>query len=452
MTQQMERLPANLRQIEETLHPLAVMLEYPLALPEVTDVNDASWGHLYGAIIDGIGLSPKNFQLLYPFTSWDWPVANRGYTQAAQWDFCATVPQYSATGAYVSSGTTFNDAYQQLLNVVKADTSDPALEGRIAEARNILTIATNDYIMTYDQAQADYVRQTGGTNMPPFSEWLGSAGAISWKTQLAAARQTVEAKQRVLDQLLSETQTPGLIDAKERFRNQEYYTKYQNSELSGFPAVPGYSLSMDSTTWLQRVKAGGGMSGEVSFQNRSAQYDYSKTWAGGSSTVGNAFWSVNVGGSWERIDEFARDDNLEVTVSFKAWDQITIQSGRWYNGAFVSSVRQGPFIRGYSPYGSGSDSPVWGKKGFMTAQKVGMIVCYKPSFTIKVSEQSFSAFSEKWQVCGGLQIGPFRFSGGGGSTTSGWRRDAATKTFTGTSTGEGAQILGTTINLINPAE
>jgi hypothetical protein len=161
---------------------------------------------------------------------------------------------------------------------------------------------------------------------------------------------------------------------------------------------------------------------------------------------------VNVGGSWERIDEFGRDESLEVTVSFKAWDQISIQAGRWFNGAFVNSARQGPFIPPYSPYGGGSDAAVWGKKGIMSAQKVGMMVCYKPSFTIKVSEQSFSAFSERWQVCAAIQIGPFRFSGGGGSTTSGWRRDSSARTFTGTSTGEGAQILGTTINLINPAE
>jgi hypothetical protein len=452
MTQQLERIDFRQRNLATLAEIPAVTMEYPAALPENADQNNTSWSRLYGALIDGLGLSPRSFQLIYPFMSWDWPVANVGYTGAAQYNFCSTSPLFSATGAYVSSGVTFNDSYKQMLNVVKADTTDPALEQQIVEARNLLTLATNEYSQTYQQVQIEYTRQTGGTNTPTFETWLGGPGALSWRTQLDGLAQVVAARQRVLDQLLSETQTPGLNDAKDRYNNKDYYTKFQDSTLAKFPEVPGYSLSQDATTWLQRVKAGGGMAGEISVQNSSAAYDYSRTWAGGSASVGTFFWSVNVGGSWERIDEFGSDNSLEATVSFKAWDQIAIQAGRWYNGAFVTSVENGPFIRGYSPYGGDEGKAVWGKEGIMAAQKVGMIVCYKPSFNIRVSAQSFSSFSQKWDACAGLRIGPFEFKGSGGSTTSGWKKDAASSTFSGTSTGEGAQILGSTIALINPAE
>jgi hypothetical protein len=86
----------------------------------------------------------------------------------------------------------------------------------------------------------------------------------------------------------------------------------------------------------------------------------------------------------------------------------------------------------------------------MGVQKVGMLVCYKPSFSIEVSSSSFSSFLEKWKVSGGLRIGPFQFGGGGGSTTSGWKADSATSSFSGTSTSETALIMGVNINLINP--
>ncbi|MEN3332743.1 MAG: hypothetical protein V7641_2108 [Blastocatellia bacterium] len=438
-------------EISNSDHVLATTSEHPLTTAAFADDNDKAWNHLYGAMIEGLGVLPSNFQLIYPFTTWDWPITPIGFTSAAQWDFCSAVPQFSATGQYTSAGTAFNDAYTSMLNVVKAATTDPQLEAQIAQARNMLQLAANNYDTIYAQSKVAYLSETGGSNTPPYTEWLGTFGGRSWMIQLDSAYKNVQAQQAVYNQLLSETTTPGLKDAQTRAINQDYYTKLQDPSLSTFPAVPGYSLGMDATTWLNKARAGtGGSSGEVGFSNSQQEYDYKKTWAGGSSSVGNFFWSVNVGGSWERIDEFASDSALKVSVSFKAWDQISIQAGRWYNGAFVTGIANGPFIRGYSPYGSSSDKAVWGKGGIMSVQKVGMVVCYKPAFTVTVSESTFSAFSEKWNVSAGLRIGPFSFGGGGGSASSGWKADAATKTFSGTSTAETALIMGTNINLINP--
>mgnify|MGYP006403377275 FL=1 len=116
----------------------------------------------------------------------------------------------------------------------------------------------------------------------------------------------------------------------------------------------------------------------------------------------------------------------------------------------MTGIQKGPFIRGYSPYGDTGTKAVWGPEGIMSAQKVGMFVCYKPAFSITVSSSTFKAFSEKWEVSAGLRIGPFSFSGGGGSSSSGWRSDSSTNTFSGESTAETALIMGTSINLINP--
>jgi hypothetical protein len=438
--------------INNSDHLLATTSENPLTTRAAADVNDKAWNHLYGAIIDGLGVSPENFQLIYPFTTWDWPITPNGYTSAAQWDFCSAVPQFSATGQYTSAGTAFNDAYGAMLNIVSAATTDPKLATAIEQARNMLQLATNNYDTVYAQSKVAYISETGGTNSPVFTEWLGSLGGRSWKVQLDSAWHNVQAQQDVYNQLLSETTTPGLKDAQSRLSNTDYYTKFQDPSLSTFPQAPAYSLAMDATTWLNKVKSGtGGSKGSIGFENSQSEYDYKKTWAGGSTSVGNFFWSVNIGGSWQRIDEFATDSSLKVVVNFEAWDQISIQAGRWYNGAFVSAISNGPFIRGYSPYGDGDVKAVWGPDGIMSVQKVGMIVCYKPSFTISVSESTFNSFSEKWSVSSGLRIGPFNFNGGGGSSSSGWRADKATKTFIGTSTAETALIMGLNINLINPA-
>lgn len=442
---------SNIMKGFDPLDPLALASEHPLVAPGEIDTNDKAWNHLYGAMVDGLNVSPSNFQLIYPFTTWDWPIVPTGYTSAAQWDFCSSVPQFSATGEYTSAGTAFNDSYGSMLNVVSAATSDPKLKADIEQARNMLQLAANNYDTIYKQSVDAYQTETGGTNTPVFTEWLGTLGGRSWQTQLESAWKNVQAQQAVYNQLLSETTTPGLKDAQDRLDNKDYYTKLQDPALATFPAVPGYSIGMDSTTWLNKVKSGtGGSSGSIGFSNSEAQYDYKKTWAGGSASIKKVFWSVNVGGSWERIDEFASDSSLKVDISFQAWDQISITASRWYNGAFVNAIQGGPFIRGYSPYGEGDTKPVWGPNGIMSAQKVGMLVCYKPKFTITVSNSTFKSFSEKWEVSAGLRIGPFSFSGGGGSSSSGWQSNSATNSFTGESTAETALIMGTNINLINP--
>ncbi|NET83138.1 MAG: hypothetical protein F6J94_14760 [Moorea sp. SIO1F2] len=441
---------SDLPLIKTTCDPLATTVEYPLVTPSTVDDNDKAWSLMYKAIIDGIGADPQNFQLIYPFMTWDWPVSLNGYTSSAQWDFISSVPQWSATGQYVSSGTTFDDAYQQMLNVVSAETSDPKLKADINTARNTLNLATNNYNTILKQAQQAYAIETGSTNIPTFTEWQGSSSGKSWSANLESAWTEVEAVQKVLNQFLRQTETPGLYNAQERYRNEEYYTKFQDPSLDTFPSVPSYSISMDATTWVNKVQSGtGGSSGTLSFSNNDSTYDYKDTWAGGSASVSKFFWSVNVGGSWQRIDEFVSDNKLEVTVEFEAWDQITIAAGRWYNGAFVSSIEEGPFTRGFSPRGN-TGKAVWGKNGIMSLQKVGMIVCYKPSFEIQVSSSSFTKFLEKWNVSGGVRIGPFQFGGGGGSTTSGWRANSATNTFSGTSTSDTALIIGVIVNPINP--
>lgn len=428
--------------------------EHPSASLAEMSNNDKAWGLMYGALVDGLGVSPDNFQLQYPFSTWDWQVTSIGYTSAAQWDFCSAVPQFSATGSYASAGTAFNDTYGAVLNVVKAHTTDAALQAELNEANNLLVLATNGYDTIYSQAKNAYDIETGGSNDPTFILWLAGLGGRSWQSKLDAAYKNVQAQQDVYNQLLSETKTPGLNDAISRFHNSEYFTKFQDSSLGGFPPVPAYSIGMDSTTWLGKVKSGkGGSSGKIEFSNSQEEYDYKKTWAKGSASVGNFFWSVEVGGSWEKVEEFATDSSLEVTIEFEAWDQINIDAGRWYNGAFVSSIQEGPFIRGYSPRGAEPGTKaVWGANGIMTIQKVGMIVCYKPKFSITVSDSAFNAFSEKWKVASAIRVGPFSFSGGGGSNSSGWIADSATKTFSGESTSETPLILGVNIKLINPAQ
>jgi len=408
--------------------------------------NDTAWSILYGALINQMGMSPNNFQLLYPFTSWNWPATNLGYTVAPQYDFSASTPQWSATGAYVSSGTRFNDAYGQFLSVIMANTTDPNLQQQILVQQNKVQLAKNDYDTTYQQSVIAYQTDTKGTNDPVFDVWLGSFAGKSWKVALDQKDLVYQQEFANLQSLVAQAQTPGLTDALNQYKNQQFYTKYQDPGLSSFPAVPGWSVSQSSTAWVQQVLAGGGTTGNFSFTMADSAYDYKNTWAKGSTSVGNYFWNVAVNGEWQRVESFQSDQSLSVSVNFKAWDQVSITPGGWYNGGFVSFHKNGPFIKGFTGYKDDTGSTyMWGEGGAMDLMKTGMFVAYQPKIGITLSASAFKEFYQTWKASTGIRIGPFTFGGTTGSTTNTWTKSESGLTLFADSTSTTPLIFGITI-------
>ena len=420
------------------------LLDQRLGAAGAADYDQKPWGLLYKAIIDSVGASPGNFQLLYPFTPWNWATQDVGFVSAALFDFCAAVPQWSAVGAYTSSGDLFHQAYQQFLNVLLAATDSPELRKQILEAQDALTKATNDYTLAYTAAESVYNDTPGAAaNKPPFTEWLASGAGKGWQTKITAATVKMDQAAVNYEAVVGQANTPGLADALTEYANEDFYSKLNDIGLGSFPKVPSYSVSQDAASWVDAVKAGSGPSGAtMGFTNRDQAYDYSKTWAGGSASIKQVFWEVNIDGRWERISEFESDQELEVSVQFEAVDQIQIQPGPWYSGPFVRSMGEGPFILGYSAQGGDGNKAVFGPNGFISLLKTGMFVGYKPTFTISVSQATFDSFVEKFKVAGALRIGPFTIEADGGSEKAQWTSSASGRSFTGTSTSDSPLIIG----------
>ncbi len=417
------------------------------SVADSTTYDQKPWNLLYKAIVDSTGTSPNNFQLLYPFASWNWPTQSVGFLSAQQYDFCAIVPQWSAVGAYVSSGDKFNQAYEQFLNVIVPQTEDPVLRKKITKSERVLTDATNAYTTAYTQAQSVYLDTAGGKdNKPSFTEWLGTAPGKGWQTKITSTETRMNQAQLNYNALVAQANTPGLSNAQAQFKNVDFYSKLTNSGLQNFPKVPLWSVSQNPGAWVDAIKAGDGPAGAtMGFTNRDSSYDFSKTWAGGSVSVSEFFWSVNLSGSWERITEFESDQELAVSIQFEAFDLITVQPADWYNGPFVKSMADGPFIHGYSPYGGDGNKPIFGEKGFIGLLKTGMYVIYKPTFTITTSASTFKSFVEKFKSAIGIRIGPVTIDADGGIESSQWSYSEAGRSFSGTSTSEAPLILGVTI-------
>jgi len=405
--------------------------------------NATAWNLLYGAMIEQLGLSPQKFQLIFPMTSWNWPTNNLGFTNAAQYDFCATMPQWSAVGAYVSSGATFDNAYLQFLNIIQLYTSNPTLQQQIAAAQNNVTQMAQNLQSINAQALSTYNSTVTGNN-PSYTTWLGSSEGLPYATQINTLTLQLTQAQNVVNQLANQQTTPNIAQALAAYATTAYYTKLSDPTLSGFPSVPGWSLSLSSQQWVNQVQGGGGTGGSISIANSSSTYDYSNTWAQGSTGAEGWFWSAYANGSWQQVEQFSTDASLTCSISFKAWDTISITPSKWYSG--TTAFRNGPFRPGYTATNQpGSLAYMFGEGGIIPCFKTGMLVCYQPTITIDVSESTYQSFQQQWSAAAGIQVGPFQIGGSAGGSQLSWSKTAAGMSMNVASTSNIPLIFGVNV-------
>jgi hypothetical protein len=412
--------------------------------------DDTMFSLMYGAMINQLGLSPSSFQLIYPFVSWNWPVTPTGYVSSAEFDFCATLPQWSAVGAYESSGARFDQAYGEFLSTISPATTNPTLQGQIANANSQLQLASNAYNTLLAQATAAYQAAVGSSNSPSFTAWLGTPGGMAWSSQLNSSASNVTQASAVYNALVAQTQTPALNTAIAAYTNQSYYSKLQDSGLSGFPAVPNYQVSNNPATWTQNVQAGGGTPGTVKFSMGQQAYDYSNTWAQSSSVVDAFFFSIVQNNSWQQITQFQSAQSLGVEIDFAAWDQIQIQPDGWYTGSAPRFYQNGPFNKGYTGHpDQAGDTPAFGGSGYMNALKTGMIVAYQPKIIISTDSSTFNSVQSNWNSSSGIAVGPFYFnnSSSGGQQYS-FTASAANNQLIVQSTSTTPVIIGVDVDIL----
>lgn len=415
-----------------------------------SDFDDKPWGLLYRALIDSIGLSPDQFQMMYPSIPWDWARSQDGFIPAAQYDFCSTAPQWSAIGAYVSSGDTVHQAYQQFLNVVPAQTEYRSLRQHLHDADDALVMATNRYTLATTSAASAYANQIDD-NRPSFSEWLGTQRGRPHQARIVVEQVAMNQAQSHYSALIAQCELAGLGEAQRRCGNEAFQVRFSDLNLIRLPKVPDWRIERDAAEWVAQVEAGNGPAGvTLGFSNREAPYDFAQTWAGRRGRIRQLFWQVRINGRWERIDEFEFDNKLELSLDFQAVDRIGIRPGDWFDADFARSLIDGPFMPGYSPFGGDSietrGQPVFGERGFFGLIKNGMCVGYKPSFAIRTTTSTFRRFADPFKAATGLRIGPFTFEAEGGSVAAGWKADPATQTFTGTTTSKQPSIIGATVS------
>jgi hypothetical protein len=403
--------------------------------------TEKMWGLMYGSLIASLGLDPKRFQLIYPFSSWNWDSAPTGHLVSGEYDFYATVPQWSAVGAYQSAGTRLSDAYEKFLNALVVS-ADPVQKQKIKNQQNVVQDDQTAYDQQYKAARTAFEADKFAPKN--FSDWLSDQNGpgYSYGKAMTAARLVLDKETDFLAELIAQSTDPNFKVAMNRLQDRQFWTLVDTNSLSNAIAAPGYNKERHYMDWVTAVQSGGGMSGSIAWTNSESSYDFSKTWAGGETSVSRGFFSLFVNGSWQRESWMSDSSELSVTLNFQAWEAVPIQDSGWLDLAFIIARANGEFRQGWNK------GNFFGPKGSMSAIKTQMYVAYKPSFEITTGTKFTSEQQEKIKASGGVRIGPFVIGGEGGRESTIKNKKVTDSSFSGETDSELPFIFGVGIQVL----
>ena len=402
-----------------------------------------SWAAMYNAFTESLGVTNKNFQLIMPFTVWNWPVESVGQTYTGQQSFLDAMPYWSPVGKY-QSGSSFAQAYQSWLYTLEVE-APTQLQNKITQQRNLLQTATNQYQTDYQTAlQAYQSDSTVVNNVPSFTDWLASPAGFAYNSTLTADQNNVNTQQSLYTQLTQEAQDPALAAAIAASNNTAFYTNMVSSSLPKPIQVPGYGQITDYATWVQQNANTAPTT--INWTNSQSSQTFNDNWAQGGTSINDWFFSVYVNGSWQHLSDLETNSSVEVTITMNPMGDIPVAPLPWYNEGFVNDRINNPnaYISGTTPTAPAGGVGTWvlGQGGIMPCRLTDMLVAFQPTFNIQCSSGFSQSDYQQMQIAGGVQIGPFSFGGESGSVNSFQQSSLSTTGFSGSSTSQFPVIFG----------
>lgn len=425
-------------------------------------LNDSLFNQTYNQLL-AKGFE-GNLQLYARPIDFSFGVTPLGQISPAAYQVISVMPQWSEVGRYDAQAATTFSAYQQVLTHVTWKVSPEQqndlrkLQDQITAAQNAVTKNSQDMNQAYVQAKSQ-----GGmvfeAQYPDISSWLAGPGK-SWVENGKELQKTQEAAQASYQSLVRAYQPQTLQQAQDAAKLPTG-NPVNDPAPRGWAKVldgggnlqwqPDYMIGTTGEDWRAKLTSGSIGAFTLTLKASEANTSLSKSWAGASVSYGTPFWGVNASGSWSQMDLSANDKSVSVTISAKSSTVVSVTPGAWYDGGFISNLAkatQGSEGQGWtitSPWvakgGKGSSS-LFGQYGLLSTSVAQLVVVYKPSFEITMSENTFKSHSEMYKASLGVRIGPFTFGGSGGHA-SGWsHKTSGSTSFTGESTSEDPLIVG----------
>jgi hypothetical protein len=416
---------------------------------KMAEFNQEVWGKFINAVQEAMGGGQDNAQLqvLSATIPFDWGIATGNKNPLEYWNFCNQLPKWSNVGQYIPLGGSLVSGYESFLNKIKQDYSQD-LKNQITEAQQKLAADSTNLQSSITQASVEYKQyadnqQKLGLPADDFNTWKSTSGA---STQIEILQAQVTKDGEVIKSLLAQ-ENRQYADAWAAF-NDEKVKKFYTDASNNVMMKRIYEWSANPTDMVQQLRAGTLANAKtLSWSNSSKDYDFSKSWAKGSASIGNFFWSVGGGGAWTQMNTSEVQKSFSASISFKDLSLITVNPESWLNDGYLKTNANGPYVDnntvGFANEATGNQTYFFGgEKAILPGQVTGILVGYQPKFKITTSSSSFNDVYKSVQGSAGVRVGPFHFGGGGGHTTHITKSTSEENTIEGEDTSNVPHIFG----------
>ncbi|MCP4322457.1 MAG: hypothetical protein GY787_11540, partial [Alteromonadales bacterium] len=431
--------------------------------------NNANlFSQIYQQLSTQLGL--EHLQMNGTPQNFDWNVAPTGQIDPQAYQLISAMPDYSPIGEFTQSTTRFFDAYKQIFSHVTFKVS-PEQQQAVTDATNQVTSKQNAVTDANTNMNQAYLssKQNGGiifvAKYPDVSSWLSNAPeakaynkaiedattayteALDFKLQLAQAFMP-DTLQQAMNAVKLPISDPASSNAPRGWAKVPDATGILRWQ-------PAFNIGQSGQDWRAQLTNGSQGAFTINLDNSDSTSSLNKSWAGASASYNTFFWGINGNGGWEKLDLNTSDSSIKAEIKAESSVLVDVSPGDWYDGGFLNELAkatQGAGGQGFtivSPWvanGPKGSSSLFGPNGILTTGIVQLLVAYKPSFKVTMSNETFQRNHEKFNGGGGFRIGPFNFGGSGGHESTYTHSTSNNNTFEGGSTSENPVILGVVVS------
>lgn len=427
--------------------------------------NQNLFSQTYSEIVKNIiGDGASNFQMLNNPMSFNWPVAAIGQIAPQAYQLMSMAPVYSPVSDFTGVGTsTLFDNYRMVLSHVGYSMSNELkaqvqkLSDQATTAQNAMNKAEADMNTAYNTA-----KQNGGAmfaaRYPAITDWANGPGKSYDETIAVASNQADKINQQII--ALTNANYPTDLQDAIKLMTKPAGSPSGGNVPDGWAIVPdgagvlrwqpSFTISTTSQDWRAQLTNGTIGQKTISLSASKSDSSINQSWAGASVSYGTPFWGFYASSSWKETNITENDDSVAVEVTLQSATTVPITPGAWYNGGFLKQLaiagNDGSGYQILDPYkATGTDHALFGQDGLCSTMVTGLVVAYKPSFSVTMASSTYKEHQMDIEAAAGFRIGPFSFGGEGGHFEKDVNTTGNTTTFTGGSTSDDPVILGVTV-------
>jgi hypothetical protein len=430
------------------------------------NTNQNLFDQTYSQILTGISGTPgTNFQMLGNPINFSWPVVALGQESPAAYQIMSMMPKWSPVGTFQPSDSNFFTAYRRVLTFISFKV-DPSKQNDLNNLKDACAKANNTLQQIVVDANSAYLTAKSGGGLifaakyPDINAWMAGPGS-TYQTQTDTQTAAVNSLSDQYAQFLKDFSTdPDLQEAFALVKTPtgdigattapRGWTKVANSDGS-LSWEPVFNIGTTGQDWRAKLSAGTAGGFELTLDASKSSSEAESSWAGGSAGYDAGFWAVNGSGGWQRQTQLDSDASITATIKVQSSTLVPVTPGDWYNGGLMRDLARNTAGNGTSlvpPWiakGPKGSQCVFGQYGQLSTRVSGLVVVYKPSYSITMQSSTYQSFHEKIEAGGGLRIGPFSFGARGGHETTSVQTTGNKTTLSSTSTSEDPLIIGVTV-------